>query len=84
MSTRFGIPIREIDIKLGDENGIFDYISKDFFFVVCDRNDKGYFRWFGILGESLPNTTRVYALDNSHQGIYTIGDIKEEIKKHKP
>jgi hypothetical protein len=81
MSTLFGIPKREVPIELGDENGIFDYISEDFFQDVAFRSNSGKLRWVMALADKLPEDTRVYALDNSQQGIYTIGDIKKEIKK---
>jgi hypothetical protein len=32
------------------------------------------------LAELLPDELEVEAIDNSHQGIYTIGDIKTKIK----
>jgi hypothetical protein len=80
MSTKFGIPIREVDIELGDENGVFDYISDNFFQDVAFRDNKGKLRWVMALADELPDEVRVYALDNSQQGIYTIGDIKKEIK----
>jgi hypothetical protein len=80
MSTLFGIPIREVNIELGDENGIFDYISEDFFQDVAFRDNKGKLRWVMALADELPDDTKVYALDNSQQGIYTIGDIKKEIE----
>jgi thioredoxin reductase len=38
--------------------------------------------WFtNPLAELLPDDTEVEAMDNSHQGIFTIGDIKEKIRK---
>jgi len=80
MSTKFGIPSREIDIELGDENGIFDYISEDFFWPVAFRSNGGKIYLSSPLAHKLPDDTKVYALDNSHQGIYTIGDIKKEIE----
>lgn len=79
MSTLFGIPIRKVDIELGDENGIFDYISEDFFYEVAHRSNNGKFTLIGSSAK-FTNKTRVYALDNSQQGIYTIGDIKKEIE----
>lgn len=79
MSTKFGIPKREVPIELGDENGIFDYISEDFFYEVAHRSNSGKFTLIGSSAK-YTNQTKVYALDNSHQGIYTIGDIKNEIK----
>jgi len=81
MSTLFGISIRKVDIELGDENGIYDYISEDFFQDVAVRSNSGKLRWVMALADELPDDTRVYALDNSQQGIYTIGDIKNEINK---
>jgi hypothetical protein len=37
-------------------------------------------RWKNPIARLLPDDTKVEALDNSPQGIYTIGDIKKEIK----
>jgi hypothetical protein len=79
MSTIFGIPKREVDIELGDENGIFDYINEDFFIDVAFRENGGKMIWLNLIDRVLPNSIKVYALDNSQQGIYTIGDIKNEI-----
>jgi hypothetical protein len=81
MSTLFGIPIREIDIELGDEYGIYEYINPDFFQDAAVRDNKGKMRWIMALADELPDDTRVYALDNSQQGIYTVGDIKKQIEK---
>lgn len=81
MSTKFGIPKREVDIELGDETGIFDYISKDFFDEVAFRSNGGILYWTRPLAFKLPDDTEVYALNNSQQGIYTIGDIKKQIEK---
>lgn len=80
MSTKFGIPKRKVPIELGDENGIFDYINEDFFIEVAFRGNVGQMMWINFMAKVLPDSTRVYALNNSHQGIYTIGDIKKEIK----
>jgi hypothetical protein len=78
MSTTFGIPIRKIDIELGNEDGLHDYISTEFFEKVWLRSyGIGGCSWLNPLGELLPDDTKVYALDNSQQGVYTIGDIKE-------
>lgn len=80
MSTTFGIPEREVNIELGDENGIFDYINKDFFDSIAIRGDNGEIRLYRNI-TFIPDDTRVYALNNSQQGIYTIGDIKKQINK---
>jgi|TARA_R110000744_G_scaffold39109_4_gene89105 hypothetical protein len=41
-----------------------------------------YVRWLNPLAHLLPNKTKVEPLDNSAQGIYTIGDIKKAIKEN--
>jgi len=38
-------------------------------------------RWLDPLAQLLPDDTEVIAVDNSHQGIYTIGDIRKKIKE---
>ena len=37
-------------------------------------------RWLHPLAQLLPDDTEVIAIDNSRQGIYTIGDIKNNVK----
>jgi len=82
MSTTFGIPKEPIDIELGDADGIYYYINPDIFEKVFFRTMNNS-RWLNDLAKSLPNETKVYALDNSQQGVYTIGDIKELMKDGK-
>ena len=41
-------------------------------------------RFINKLAYLLPDETPVIALDNSQQGVYTIGDIKKEIEKTDP
>jgi len=36
-----------------------------------------------VLAEMLPDNIKVVAIDNSNQGIYTIGDIKNHLKETK-
>jgi len=36
-----------------------------------------------LLAEMLPDNIKVVAIDNSNQGIYTIGDIKNHLKETK-
>jgi hypothetical protein len=80
MSTTFGIPKSQVNIdRLLDENGeLHEYIDTSFFENVFfrGRND----RWLSPFGEMLPRDMRVFPLDNSAQGIYTIGDIKDYLK----
>jgi hypothetical protein len=44
---------------------------------VAFRTD--YIRWENPLAHLLPDETKVEPLDNTAQGIYTIGDIKKKI-----
>jgi hypothetical protein len=65
MSTTFGIIT-----KSGDERPIARRVG----------GKNGAEMWFtDELAEMLPNNTPVEALDNSAQGIHTIGDIKNHI-----
>ena len=41
-------------------------------------------RFINPLAHLLPDETLVIALDNTPQGVYTIGDIKEVIEKTDP
>jgi len=65
MSTTFGVIVKEKEIK------------------IARRWSDGYgatMRFTNDLAETLPDETPVIPLDNSAQGIYTIGDIKDHIK----
>ena len=78
MSTIFGILRDGLDEnKIFDENGeIYPYIDEDYCFTVVFFRG-GYNRWILDLASHLPDETKVYPLDNSAQGIYTIGDCKK-------
>jgi len=82
MSTTFGIPKEPIEIELGDADGIYYYINPDIFEKVFFRTMNNS-RWLNDLAKSLPDETKVYALDNTQQGVYTIGDIKQLMKNGK-
>lgn len=75
MSTVFGIYKKVTDIQLVDDCLPEDYLDEDFIEVAFRGNKTG-LRWTNELGQFLPNELNVYPLDNSAQGIYTIGDIK--------
>jgi len=81
MSTTFGIPQRQVDLsKLVDEdNELYDYINTSFFEKVFYRG--GCSRWLNPLSSRLPDDTRIFPLDNSAQGIYTIGDARKFLKE---
>jgi len=78
MSTTFGIS------RLGKiyENDEDDFILEDGdeMVEVAFRGNRTGIRWSNSVAHLLPDETKVYPLDNSAQGIYTIGDIKKEIK----
>jgi len=81
MSTTFGIPQRQVELsKLVDEdNELHDYIDTSFFEKVFYRG--GYSRWLNPLSSRLSDDTRIFPLDNTAQGIYTIGDARKFLKE---
>jgi hypothetical protein len=81
MSTTFGILIEKVEHeKLVDEDGdLLDYISREIFEPVFFRGNNS--RWLKEWAKLLPDETKVYAIDNTQQEIFTIGDIKKFIKR---
>jgi hypothetical protein len=81
MSTTFGIPQRQVELnRLIDENGdLHDYIDTSFFEKVFFRG--GHSRWLNPLASRLSDDTRIFPLDNTAQGIYTIGDARKFLKE---
>jgi len=71
MSTTFGVKIPK-EQSLNNEEEIIE--------IAFTGNGVG-FRWLNDLAKILPNDTPVIPLDNSAQGIFTIGDIREEINE---
>lgn len=71
MSTTFGIKVPPIDGFEGAEGSTV---------IVAFRTDT--INWVNPLASLLPDKTKVKALDNSAQGIYTIGDIKRARKSY--
>ena len=69
MSTTFGVEIK-------DDDGIGDVVE------VAFRSNG--MRFINPLAHLLPDDTPVIALDNTPQGVYTIGDVKKEIEKTDP
>ena len=69
MSTTFGVAIK-------NNNKIEDVVEVAF---RCNG-----MRFTNPLAQMLPDETPVIALDNSQQGVHTIGDIKEEIIQTDP
>ena len=85
MSTTFGIPIKHRDIEVNEYDEMVRHIDDDGYydedFVEVWFRSMGNCRWLNPLGELLPDDTKVYALDNTQQGVYTIGDIKKIMAK---
>jgi len=55
---------------------------KDDYVEVAFRSNG--MRFINKLAELLPNDTPVIPLDNTAQGVYTIGDVKREIENTDP
>jgi len=82
MSTTFGIPIKKMDITIDEYEETFKWVDdEDESFTEVWYRSMGNCRWLNPLGELLPDDTKVYALDNTQQGVYTIGDIKQMMDK---
>ena len=87
MSTTFGVYIKDINITLvnddlpefDDEGNIID-IEDDF--VEVFYRGMGYCRFKSDLAIFLPEDLKVYPLDNTAQGIYTIGDCKKDFYEY--
>lgn len=79
MSTTFGILISGEDFEL-DEYGDIPECIRDYvdFEEVAFRG--GGIRWINPIASKLSDETKVYPLDNTAQGIFTIGDLKKQIK----
>ena len=84
MSTTFGVLKEYIDHdKIVDENGeILWYISENAFEPIFFRS-MYQSRWLHWSGQYADDNVRVYALDNTQQGIYTIKDCKELLNKER-
>jgi hypothetical protein len=82
MSTIFGIHRENKKIELIDDALPEEYWEKSEEFIpVAFRGRKSLY-WKNEVARFLPDDFPVYALDNTAQGIYTIGDVKREIKKY--
>lgn len=78
MSTTFAI--FEHESKL-DGHGELKEEDMNIRHISCAFRSS-YTRWtngFDIISKHLPDSTPVYPLDNSPQGIYSIGDLKKII-----
>lgn len=84
MSTLFAIFEEEPEL---DEDGcIVSDIHAGYYAEVAYRGDNGQINWeypFDICHDALKNDVKVYPLDNTPQGIHTIGDIKKAIERNR-
>lgn len=83
MSTTFGVYKGEYEIELEDDmlpSSFFyddDTIDEEFIKVALIGNYKPTTRWLNDLAPYLSDDTKIYPLDNSAQGIFTIGDFRK-------
>ena len=73
MSTTFGVRINR---------KIIPTMATDEIVEVAFRSNG--MRFTNELAHLLPDDTPVIALDNTQQGVHTIGDVKKEIEKTDP
>jgi hypothetical protein len=66
MSTTFGVKVPSL-------------YEEDEFEILEVAFRSRYVRWKNGVAQLLPDETEVIAMDNSAQGIYTIGDIRKAI-----
>ena len=87
MSTTFGVYKGKDAIELDDDMlpvSFFedDDIVDDMFIKVAFRgNYKATTRWLNDLTPFLSDEVKIYPLDNSAQGIYTIGDFRKMLNE---
>jgi hypothetical protein len=86
MSTIFAVLIKDeelLDIEINEDTDISSILDDDSLEIV-----EVYFRgfrnsyWKTPLAKFLPPKTKVYPLDNSPQGIFTIKDINEDLNQN--
>lgn len=75
MSTTFGIHRRNEVIELVNDDLPMGFNPDDFIEIAYLVNK--YTVFTNELAPYLPDDLRVYPLDNTAQGIYTVGDIKK-------
>lgn len=77
MSTIFGIKIKgEVELI---KDALPPFHKYKFIEVFYRANISMGNYWINPLAKMLTNNTKVYPLDNTAQGIYTIGDIKKSL-----
>lgn len=72
MSTTFGVKIENDDYC--------KYCGRGYEMVDVAFRSNG-IKWTNNVARLLDDSTKVHAIDNTQQGIYTIGDIRKQIIK---
>ena len=75
MSTTFGVKIKSKYLNQSIYENTYNSILE-----VAHRGNGNGIRFTNPIASLLPNYIKVIPLDNSAQGIFTIGDIKKEIE----
>jgi len=85
MSTVFGIHREGKKIELVDDDLPEEYFQDDRieneFIEVAHKGNFGHIVWDNEVAQFLDDSIPVYSLDNTAQGIYTIGDLKKEFNE---
>lgn len=85
MSTTFGVYKGEGIIELEDDMLPVSFFEDDDAiyeqFIKVAHRGRIYDYWLNDLAPFLSDDTKIYPLDNSAQGIYTIGDFKKVLKE---
>ena len=79
MSTTFGIYKLGTNIELIDDM-LPDGYDEDDFVEVAFRGNKVRCYWINDLARYFPSDMKIYPLDNTAQGIYTIGDFRKIVE----
>ena len=83
MNTTFGIRIANEVLDnpyMRNTREYREYEEENSIIIPIAFRSKG-IRFINPIAHLLPDTLEVIAIDNSHQGIQTIGDIKHQINK---
>jgi hypothetical protein len=83
MSTTFIIP--SVKVATYPDGELAQELDNDQYTKIARRSN-GTIQWLNgmeILNKYIDDKVKVYPINNSPQGIYTIGDIKNEINNEK-
>ena len=78
MSTTFGIHKDGLVIELVDDQ-LPENINENDFIVVAHRTNGGYLYLENPFVKYLKEDIKVYPLDNTAQGIYTVKDLLDDL-----